>query len=591
MDLEKPKEFLNKLPLFKNTPFTIDSATATATLTGVVTVDQGKVAEIDTRSLGNVLVGGAEAFSRSIGAALSTTSLKKSFSTNAALLAFKVTLTVLDTPIEASVKIADLVLGTGATDASQIGSITPIEVSFKINWDLKTLLKLLPNEEVLSHFLNAKVEVGFKLTTTLGVDMTIKGVDKLDDLAKKALRAQENLVDDKYIDFLKKQDAFGELLDQQNYMRRLQEERKELSKRIAKEFDPKKKKQLLVQTGRRRLALAKEYKLLQERLQHQGVENLQELHQHLDQQGKQLEKGFQKVKGQYDEVLQKLTKSTQKVCFELLQKQGAKRLVSLIAKAVPGLNIISFAVDAVDVYFLVKDVYDSYSKTEADLAFQLEAEVEALINAPVDLTTLSPRVTDFYGYLGAGGKMAALTQPEADRLAVFFDHQFEDEAEFEGFMFAYGDYYSSNEIRGFSNEELIYSLEEYKLKFSEKLVLKEGIALDPKEKSFENGQVSNFFERAKYTIVEGDPEMVGAILKVDATCIDTKSGRKVQVNFPDDNLLTLQVVQNLGDGEYKLKPIEDYIITVEGFKTYRLRSTSIYIYNSEYDRIYRRPKK
>lgn len=584
--IDWPKKWLNKLPIFKNSMFSIDEANIALTLTGVATFDQGKYGEIDTSQLGKTFVLSGEAFSRSIGLSLSDQSLSSNFAAGE----LKLTLTIAGVPFEVGVKVADLVLSLekeeGEMEANIDTSFTPIEISAKGSLDGNALRQLLPDEEILRHFLDIKLEVGFNISTSLGVDLSVKGASKLDEVAKKLLQQQEALVDDKYLDYLKKQEAFGELVDQQDYMRRLQEERRELAKRIAKEVDPKKKKQLLAKSGRRYISLLKENKRLHERLKQQGVGTLQGLHEQLGQQGQQLEKAVRKITRQYDEAVQKITSKTSKLALSIFKKQAGKRLVSVLAKAVPGLNIISFALDAYDIYVLVKEVHDSYKEAAADLQLQLDADIEEALHAEVDITDLSSRVTDFYGYLGAGGKLIALTQTEADELTTFFEFQFESDADFEQFLWAYGDYYDVHKRKISDNSELVDNVYLYTGNYNLEMKAVEAQLANPNHMEGKKTNDSKFFDKAIYTIISGNPLLVGNIIEVNATCMDTrKDGKTMQVSFPQGKWLKLEVVQDLGDGQIKLKPLDHYDLKVPNFKSYKMHKSTVFIFDKKSEEI------
>lgn len=145
-------------------------------------------------------------------------------------------------------------------------------------------------------------------------------------------------------------------------------------------------------------------------------------------------------------------------------------------------------------------------------------------------------------------------------------------------MFSYDAYYDTETIS--SNKELIRSLLEYKATHNKDLIIQEGKVIELDNEEFEDAEASNFFKKATYKIKEGVALDLGAIVKVDASGLDKNSkGEERQIIVPNDNLILLEVTKILDKETTELKNKKDFVLKVEGFKTYRLQKGATFIYN------------
>lgn len=102
---------------------------------------------------------------------------------------------------------------------------------------------------------------------------------------------------------------------------------------------------------------------------------------------------------------------------------------------------------------------------------------------------------------------------------------------------------------------------------------------------------------ATYSIVKGLPQAIGDKVKVDGSGIATNSkGIEMQLNFPDDQLLEMEVSKLRKDGNLELKTQEDFVIEIkenlvaktEKFGPYRLIKGATFIYDKKYNTLNRK---
>jgi hypothetical protein len=338
----------------------------------------------------------------------------------------------------------------------------------------------------------------------------------------------------------------------------------------------------LAKKGRRYIELYKQHQAYQKRLQEHGIHTLQDFHKQIQKQGGQLETALKQLQQQKNKLFSEVTEKVDKVAMKLLLQQKNKLLLRGITKLIPGLNILSVALDVYDAYTLVRDVYQVYEQAQEDLKLQLEAELEATLTTEVDLTTLSDRVLIFFNHLGAGGKLAALTQVEADAWAVLLDFEFKTEEEFTRFLWAYGDYYEVHQGGIENNSAFVESVYDYRAEHS---IIPNSIELEvlpPVNNLGDKAKATNFFDSFSYRVVKGDPTTVGSIVEIDATDVKIdKLGKEVQISFPNNNLLKAKVIQDLGDGERKIVPLENYLVDQKGFNKSLLMKSSVFVYNTK----------
>jgi hypothetical protein len=482
-------------------------------------------------------------------------------------------------------KVADL-----STSVKKGLSFTPIQGYGKLKLSSETHKKWFEQYEELMKLTTFKIEIAVKIKTSIGLKPEIGLNKKIESKVAKIIEAQEKIVTTQQTEYLKKQKTFNSLIEKKEKINKLQEETRLLARLIKKEKNPTKKRKLIIQKGRRYVYITKEYKTINEELLHEGAKDLDALKEQVLQKSKKVTELHKKALDKYDQVLDKITKPANKLMVELMQKQASKRFISLMMKAVPGLNLISLAVDIYDVYSIVSDISTAYM--EADTELKIDAELEIIANSNVAINDMPKIILTFFYGIGAGGKITELKPKNLEELKAFFNEHFpegDSSTKFTNFIFNYGDFYTIKKEKIQNVDRLIESLHDYKENYNEGRTSQEGEVIEFDEDEFENADTSNFFKIAYYKIITGDVQEIGTIINVDATGTDTNSrGEERQINFPDDNLLELKSTKILDDETIELKSKEEFILKVEGFKTYRLQKGATFIYNKNMKSITRK---
>ncbi len=108
----------------------------------------------------------------------------------------------------------------------------------------------------------------------------------------------------------------------------------------------------------------------------------------------------------------------------------------------PSINGISTLVDIYDAVVFLNEMRQLYQ--QKDLELPHDEQLEQIENAAIDVTTLSPMLTDFFYAIGAGGKLLELTPEEAEELTAFLEKELSEgmkSVEYVRFCMAYGDHY------------------------------------------------------------------------------------------------------------------------------------------------------
>lgn len=581
-------DWLNKKPPFAKSAFNIASTTIAIEVAGSGALAQDKPYEKKENFLGDFLTVTGEALCKEIEVVLQD----KIGNSNLALAEGKLTFNLpLGITVEIGVKIAELVSSVGVNQKWE-GNITPIEIAGQIALDFKAIKALVTDHPFYDQLLDLNLKVELNVSTELGVDLLSNNPDKITKQALDALDEKEKLVTKKQLQLLKQQEAYIELAEKTKHSQQLYQERQQLLEKAKTEVNPKKKKQLQKKAFDKAVDLQKQKQLITQKLQDHHAISLEDLDKSIKEEASSLQKTLQKNKLHIDKISQKIEDKTQQILLKVAKRQSTKKLLSLIAKVVPVLNVISTVVDIYDAVVFLNEMKQLYQ--QSDLQLPQDEQLQQIENATIDVTTLAPILPDFFYSIGAGGKLLLLSPEEAEELTQFLQKEFPEginSVDYVSFCMAYGDHYEVVGGRIKDTEDLFKDLKTYLNEYSSQLESREADTISIEEIDTTKTNPSSFFDRARYTIKEGDATDVGSIIKVDATCIDTrKDGSSMQISFPDDNLLKLKVIQNLGDGEFKLKPLEEYILHVKGFKKYILNSTTVFLYNLNSDSLTTRNK-
>ena len=342
-------DWFNKKPPFSKGIFKIDSTSISLQASGSFTFDQGKMLEVKGKVLGDFLTAGGELLSRKIGVSLKD----KTGSLNLAAADGKVTLQLpFDITIELGVKVADLVLSISKKDPDRSffkggiafeEGITPIQFSGKLVLNLEQLLKLLPEYPFLQQLLDLKLQFEVKVSTKLGIEVVSEVAEKVSKEFSDFLVEQEELVTKHQIKLLQQEQAYIELAEQHQNAQQLYQERQQLLKQATSEVDPKKKKALEKKAFQKAVAIQREKTTITKRLLQNDATSLKDLDQVISKNSKQLKEALVQSQQKMEAVIQSIQEKRKKMLASLMKRQATKRLLSLMAKAVPVLNVISLA--------------------------------------------------------------------------------------------------------------------------------------------------------------------------------------------------------------------------------------------------------
>lgn len=571
--LTKITDKLNTIPLIKDWNFKIAETYLAMSVVGVASYNNNRVAQFDLLKVNDEISVLMDVLTGDVGRSFTNSSL--SFTSSVAASDSKVSIDLGDYgAIDFGIKLIDFRMDLGESI-----EIAPIEAYGKWTLSSEKHKKIFEKYQALMELTTLKLEVAVTVSTTLGVDLEKIAKDKILAELDKTIKATERIAN-KEIDYLKNQETFNDLMDRKTPIDQLKKKNKALGRLIAKEQNPAKKKSLLKLKGKQNIELIKRHQAFNKALEKDGVKNLETLKNQLKNQKEAVDKLFKEALKQTEELQAKIAKPAYKLMAELLQKQASKRLLSLVMKAVPGLNVISLALDIYDAYTLYQDISAAYM--DADTEMEIDEDLaEQIANASVDLNEIPEIVIAFFTWIGAGGHLTELKLEEVEELEVFFKEHFpegENSIDFTKFMFSYNAYYDTETVS--SNRELIRSLLEYKMTYNKDLIIQEGEVIQLDASEFENADTTNFFKKATYKIKEGTPLELGTTVKVDASGLDKNSkGEERQITVPNNNLIVLEVTKILDTETTELKSKENFVLKVENFKTYRLQEGATFIYN------------
>lgn len=575
-------DWLNKKPPLAKSMFYIASSKVVLQFSGSGTFDQGKKLEQSGDYLKDFVTVSGELLSRKMNATLKEATL------DLAVANAKIALNLgHGISVELGTKIMNFASSVNPPEGDDFwdkvnssSKISPVEIFGTVALNLEGLIQLFPEHTPLEQFVDLKLEVVLKVTTELGVDPLSPDLkDSVEDIAK-FLEKQERTVNKEQIKLLKQQQAYIEVSERTTKSQQLYKERQSILQRAELEVNVDKKKKLQREAFDKAIALQKEKKIIAQRLKESSAVNLQDLNEAIAEKSTKIKKALQKGQVDFDKLTKKLANKTQVLIAQTMKRTAAKRALSLMAKFVPGLNLISFAVDVYDVSCLAYDLYTTYYLD--DITIPTDDTLARIENATIDVTTLAPILTDFFYSIGAGGKLLELSPEEAKELQQFLEQEFpegETSGDFMAFCMNYGEHYGVVETSINNNSKLIQSVKKYSTTYNPSIELREAEVVQEGEINFDNAPSSNFFDTLYYTIIEGDPTLVGSNVLVDITGSDSNDeGQNVQITISKKKLLELKVIQDLGDKEYKLKRLDIYILRIKGFKSYKMAAGAVFIY-------------
>lgn len=499
--------------------------------------------------------------------------------------------------LELDTKFGKVVLGIKLAElaVAEAVSLKPIVGTFK--WEASDTL----NPDWVGTYPEMAKLATFAMTIQGTVETTAKiDLDQFisDEKIKKQLGKFEadhkRLLQEK-VKIDRKQKAINDLIKQEHELSDLQKQYRQLTDKVKKARGKgNKQKDLLAKKGRAFLEIRSKTAAFEQQLKAEGAKNLEQLKEQLDLKNKGLKDKLGLVEQHFNQIVDKADHQIKGV-LKAAKKQVGKRIVSGIMKIIPGLNVISLAMDLYDAYTLYQDISAAYFESRSavlseDEFIEQDEELRALKYGTIPLEELPEILLVFFTAIGAGGKLAELKPEEAVQFENFFKEAFTDGingVEFDQFLFRYGEVY---EIEGSSiktNSELLDSMiKEFENK---DLIVQEGKVIESKD--FNNSTTSSFFTQIKYSYVKGNLNEIGAIVELDGIGKDTNSlGETRRITIPNDNLIKLRVSKIPDKETVELRLISDYILEVENFKTYKISKNSKFIYNV-YHRRFTRVKK
>lgn len=560
--LTKITNKLNEIPLIKKWDFKIKETYLTISVVGVASYQNNRVAQLELAKVNEDFSLAMDVLTGDISRSLTNSN----FTSAVAASDTKIIVDLGDYgTAEFGVKLIDFAatLGTGV-------EIVPVQAYGKLIISFEKHKKLFEKYQALTELTTLRIDIVANVTTTLGVDLAKVAKDKILKELDKTIKATE-LIADQEIDYLKNQETFNDLMDRKTPIDQLEKKNKALGKLIAKEKNPAKKKKLLQLKGKQNIELIKRHQAFNKALEKDGIKDLATLKEQVKNQKKKVDKLFKEALKQTEELQEKLAKPAYKLMAELLQKQTSKRLLSLMMKAVPGLNIISCAMDIYDAYTLVQDISAAYM--DADTEMEIDANLaEQIANAAVDLNEISEIVITFFTGIGAGGRLTELKPHEVEGLTVFFEKNFpkgDECAELMDFIDNYAIYYENEDGKV---PNLVSSIEKYYETQPQNLT--SGTVEELKGKFVQTGSGA-MFKHCTYKVAINDAITLGHQYHIKALGMDKKEGKSKQIPFEFD----LLVMEDLGDNTYLLQLEKDLEFEVVGFKTYQLRKEARFIYN------------
>lgn len=325
----------NDTTVLKKAPFDLQAVAVALSVTLVVARQDNKVLSLEAETVAGWLPGALDVLSHEL------TGGFKDFDCGAAVAASegKMSLRLGDLgQVDLGFKVAqfELAFREGA-------QFVPFEGFVKWEMPLSVQEKLLAHvEPMILEALTCKVEIELSITPEIGLkaDAATQAVSKK---MEQFVQEQEDLLERHQNSYHKKQLAYNNAVDQKHSIEALQQEARDLDDQVKKMRGNSKQKDLLIKRGRLKTQLRKEVYRYQKGLDALGVDDLQGLKDQVLEKSAHLDRALQQIQRRYDKALDRITKPATKLAAQLIQKQAAKRLVSLAMKAVPGLNVLSLA--------------------------------------------------------------------------------------------------------------------------------------------------------------------------------------------------------------------------------------------------------
>lgn len=585
---------LNKL-LPAKLPVALEGVNLSIVLEGGVNFNQNSTVEIKGAAFDGWLEGVGSMLIKDVGFAIDKLDLGANLA--GAEIGAGLNLGFLGTPVGA-IKIADLSLSLREGTGFKVFQGT-------LKWE-KEVSKDLGWFEDMPHFaemVNATISVAVSIDSSLALKPTIKPSDVIPDKAKKAfdaLQAERDKIYKEGEKLLKKNAELEDLVKKKEELLKRQKLNKQLDNAVRKARGKKGQIKLLRQRGQNLK------KLLEAEDAYRSTRNALgetiDLDKELRKNRQKLLEAVKKTTAQAKKLEDFMLKKSKKLLWDVMEKQAAKRVASLVMKFIPGLNVISIGMDIYDGYVLYCDIRDAYSEANQEVINDtVEEQHEIWKNEKVSIQDVPSIVVEFMHSIGAGGRLDEITQEEIDALQSFFNQRYpegSDSQAFMDFIFEYSEWYEINRGSINNSEELLKTINELQTRLDQGLTTEAAQVV--KEANFDEEQASgtNFFKTANYSIVSGDITQLDTIIEVDGMGADkTTEGNEYQVTLPNDNFIKLRVVKFPDSETINLELEEDYVIAVEKYngdgqkvktKKYKMTKGAKFIFNKINNKLFRK---
>ncbi len=576
-------EALNKLPVFKKKNVEIDSTTLSVGIKGTATYKASEQMAGDTSKINDTLVGVAKGLVSEISTSF------KSIDISYAIAEGGIELRLTD-----NLKgVLELKLMDFSFDASGEVTMKPLSGVLKAEYDLSDHIRAMGSTPEFANLLSASIAFEVSVTSELGVKILPSVVNKLMDkdekhaqkLLQKYLESAKmaRTVDNSQIEQLKK------IGKQQNRIQKADDLLSERQK-LQNEYNSVSSKKQNLGVGdknnhrtfrRNQLKIEKELKNNQKQLKkiydQGGTNSVDGLRDKLHEADQYMKRQLEKANAAKKKLLKKCkSEAAEKLLKNYFEKQAKKAGVKIIMKFIPGLNVLSTAMDIYDAYILYTEIRACYDAAAEDNKVISEEEFKK--NHPeydqFPVEDLPSIVVSFMVGIGKEGTMKQLSKADIEKIEAFLNETFpdgEDSQKFNDFIFNFGEYYdtlSDKEADGMPLLERMQGFHKGELEINR---TQDGVVIT--EFDYPNAEPTNFFNTVRYKIVSDVPRRAGDMIKVDGegVYID-QNGQKYKVTFPDDNLMTLKVNKVKGNEIY-LNLIENYTLRinlddVNGYQNY-----------------------
>ncbi len=585
---------LNKL-LPPKLPVALEGVNLSVVLEGGINFNQNSTVEIKGTAFDGWLEGVGSMLIKDVGLALD----KFDFGANLAggEIGTGLNLGFLGTPV-GSIKIADLSLSLKeGTDFKAFQGT--------LKWE-KEVSKDLGWFEGMPHFadmVNATISVAVSIDSSLALKPTIKPSDVIPDKAKKAfdaLQAERDKIYKEGEKLLKKNAELEDLVKKKEELLKRQKLNKQLDNAVRKARGKKGQIKLLRQRGQNLKKLLEAEDAY--RTTRNALGETIDLDKELRKNRQKLLEAVKKTTAQAKKLEDFMLKKSKKLLWEVMEKQAAKLVASLVMKFIPGLNVISIGMDIYDGYVLYCDIRDAYSEANQEVINDtVEEQQEIWKNEKVSIQDVPFIVVEFMHSIGAGGRLDEITQEEIDALQSFFNQRYPEGSESQAFMdfiFEYSEWYDIHKGNIEDNKDLLKSMDKLQVKLYDGLVTEAAQVVEAIDFDEEHANGTNFFKTAHYSIVSGDITQLNTIIEVDGMGADkTVQGNEYQVTLPNDKFIKLRVVKFPDSETINLELEEDYVIAVEKYdgngqkvktKKYKMTKGARFTYNKNKRKLLRK---